>query len=345
MSDPSRVSRSRPRLLVLLSSVASVACAAGCSNYAAPGPLDSSLRELATAYVRRGLQYPENPAVRAQAVEASEDVLGKDATLLIRVALKDEHPGVRFAACMSLGRIKDQDAAPALRNLLNDPDASVRVGVFFALERLGDGSHRAEWVEMLRHHESPTVRRNAATALGALGDPNVLALLEQASANDPDEGVRLQALEGMALLGDKDAIGHFLQFSIAGAGFRQPFALVTLGRVKDERVAPALRTRLDSSPYLESQLAAARSLGKLGYEDGFKLALASLDWNQPQAGLPDDPPATQLMRVRSMAALALGEIRDRRALDALARRMQTPDDPRVQLAAATAILLILNGSA
>ena len=50
-------------------------------------------------------------------------------------------------------------------------------------------------------------------------------------------------------------------------------------------------------------------------------------------------------RVRSMAALALGDIGDRRALKALTKRMQTPDDPRVQLAAATAILMILNGPA
>ena len=65
---------------------------------------------------------------------------------------------------------------------------------------------------------------------------------------------------------------------------------MTLGQIKDDRVAPALRTRLESSPYLESQLAAARSLGALGYSDGFDLAMKSLEWNQPQANLPDDPP-------------------------------------------------------
>lgn len=316
---------------------------AGCSNYVKPGPADLSLRELAEAYVRRGVQYPEHPAVRAQAIEAAETVMGKEALLLIRGAMKDEHPAVRFAACMALGRLKDPDSSAAVKALVQDPDPSVRVGAYFALECFGDASHRAEWVNLLRRHKDPVVRRNAVMALGMLGDPQVMPLLVLAGNNDPDEGVRLQAIEGMARLGDRDSIGHFLQYAIAGQSFRQPFALVTLGQIKDERVAPALRTRLESSPYLESQLAAARSLGALGYSDGFDLAMKSLEWNQPQVNLPDDPPESQLMRVRSMAALALGEIGDRRALEALARRMQTPDDPRVQLAAATAILMILNG--
>ena len=83
-------------------------------------------------------------------------------------------------------------------------------------------------------------------------------------------------------------------------------------------------------------------MGMLGYKRGYSLALQSLNWNKPQSDLPDDPPENQIMRVRSMAAMALGEIGDRGALGRLKNRMQTPDDPRVQLAAATAILKILN---
>lgn len=331
----------------------------GCAQQSAAGPntisrpagasgratsaADKSLRDLATAIVRRGVQYPENPVVRAQGVEACEETLGAESLPLIRHALKDEHPGVRFAACMALGRLKDAESAGALRGLLNDPDASVRAGVYFALERLGDGTHRKEFADLLRRHAEAVVRRNAAMALGALGDPKTLGLLSRAARADLDEGVRLQALEGMAMLGDKDAVDQFIRFSIAGLSFRQPFALMALRHVKDERVTEALRSRLDSSPYLESRLAAARSLGAQGYGDGFNLALTSLDWNQPQADLPDDPPANQVMRVRTMAALALGEIGDRRALKPLTKRMQTPDDPRVQLAAATAILMIIDG--
>src|SRR5690606_17642723 len=47
-------------------------------------PAEPSLEELATIYVRRGAQYPQNPAVRAQAVEACARVLGQEGLLLVR---------------------------------------------------------------------------------------------------------------------------------------------------------------------------------------------------------------------------------------------------------------------
>lgn len=325
-----------------------IALGAGCSQSTAGGTAnqggaaDEPLRVLATAILKRGVQYPENPVVRAQGIEASADTLGAAALPAIRDALKDEEPGVRFAACMALGRLKDTESKGALRALLNDADPSVRVGVYFALERLGDVSHRQEWADLLRRHGDSTVRRNAALALGTLGDAHVVQLLNRAASSDADEGVRIQACEGMAVLGDADAIDQLLRFSIAGQSFRQPFALLALRRVHDDRVVETLRSRLNTAPYLESRLAAARSLGAQGYGYGFRLALDSLDWNAPLTDLPDDPPANQLMRVRTMAALALGEIGDRRALKALTERMETPDDPRVQLAAATAILMILH---
>lgn len=315
---------------------------AGCASYEKPGPADLQLRELATIYLQRGIQFPDNPAVRAQAVEACEMVMGAEAKLMIRQTLQDEHPGVRFAALMSIGRLQDADALAQVRKYTSDADPSVRVAACFAAERLGDNSYRVLWADLLRKNPEPAVRRNAALALGLLGDRRAISLLAAAANQDKDDGVRLQALEGMARLGDPEAVTRFLQDSFGSAGYRQPFALLTLAHVDDERVGPALRTRLASAPYLEARLAAARSLGARGYADGYNLALRCLQWNQPQVGLPDDPPETQVMRVRTMAAMALGEIGDRRALDALKRRMETPDDPRVQLAASTAILMIMD---
>lgn len=307
-------------------------------------PDDERLRELATTCVRRGLVYPEIDAVRAQAVEAAAEVMGPDAPMLIREALKDEHPGVRFAACMALGRLQDADSLPRLREMLAETDPNVRIGIFFALERMGDTSHRIEWRDLLRRHENPIVRRNAAMALGRLGNKQVVPLLDTSFHQDKDEGVRVQVLEGLAILGDREAIQHMLYDAQVGGG-RQVFALLTLGQVDDDRVGPTLRSRLDGSDYLEARLAAARSLADHGSPRGLKLALESLTWSKPDPNLPDDPPANQAMRVQSMAAMALGRIGDRQALPALAQRMQNSDDPRVQLAAATATLMILNRSA
>jgi HEAT repeat protein len=323
--------------------LAAVLLTAGCTA-SDPGVSDTELRRTATAYVEAGLRFPDIPAVRAQAMESATETLGDEALYQIRPGLKDEHPGVRFAACMAIGELEDRESIPQLRKLATDSDPNVRIGAFYALEKLGVTSYRRAWRDMLRYHDSAEVRRNAVLALGQLGEPEVLPLLRMAATTDQDEGVRIQAYEAMALLGDEHAIGRFIYEALGGVGFRQPFALLTLGEVPDERVIPALVTRLETSPYLEARLAAARSLGAHGYANGFELARKSLTWDDADPAAPNDSVRSQIMRVRSMAALALGEIGDRRALKPLSRLMQDPDDPRVQLAAATAILMILDGS-
>lgn len=311
----------------------------GCAT--APSPAMEELRIEARLTIEEGLVYEDNPAIRSQAVEATAEVL-EDAALQIRQRLEDEHPGVRFAACMALGELRDRDAVAALRKRTQDEDASVRVAAYFALERLGIQDYRRPWADALMRSPEAAVRRNAALAFGRLGDPSALPLLNRAGVHDDDEGVRLQVREAMAVLGDADTISRFVHDAYGGAGFRQPFAILTLGQVKDHNVLPTLRRCLDTSPYRETQLAAARALAMHGYAEGYNLALRSLRWNQARSDLPDDPPRNQIRRVRSMAIMALGEIGNPDALGPLYRLLAESDDPQIQLTAATAILKILN---
>lgn len=330
------------RSIAGLTGLVAMVLGAGCAS-APVAQSDQELRETAVRYIRAGARFPENPAVRAQGIEAVSQVLPpQEASVLIREGLRDEHAGVRFAACMALGEIKNTDARPAIEPLAEDPDASVRVAAYCALEQLGDFSHRRQWVDALRRHPDPSVRRNAALALGRLGNAAVLTFLERASMEDEDEGVRLQALEAMAHLGDSYAVSRFIHDAHGGLGFKQPFALLTLGHIRGEQVLATLHSRLRHAPYLEARLASARGLGMQGHDDGYELAVASLKWSSPIQGLADDLPENQIMRVRSMAALALGDIGKREALEPLARLMQSEQDPRVQLAAATAIVMILD---
>jgi len=315
----------------------------GCASGPA-APSDTRLWDRATQCIYAAARFPDNPGVRAQAMESISQVMGPEESMLLREGLTDEHPGVRFAACMALGKFADPDARDAVWPLVNDSDGSVQVAAYYALERMGDTSYRVKWRDALVRHPDPVVRRNAALALGRLQDKSVLALLRRVAVEDSDDGVRLQALEAMAFLGDEAAINRFIHDAYGGLGFKQPFALLTLGRVAGAQVLGALRTRLTSAPYIEARLAAARSLGMQGHDDGYALSLSSLTWNEPETNLPDDPPENQVMRVRSMAALALGEIGNRKALGPLARLMESAEEPSVQLAAATAILMILNSS-
>jgi len=310
---------------------------AGC----AVAPPDEQMRDRATLCLHRGMRFPGNPAVRAQGIEAGAEVLGAPAAPLIREGLGDDHPGVRFAACLALGKLVDRSSIDQVRLLVGDPDLHVRVGACYALERMGDYSVRRIWFEIMRDAGSPEVRRNAVMALALLEDPRTRTMLKRVASEDTDDGVRLQAVEGLATLGDADAEGGFIRDAFGGMGYRQPFALLALGRVKGADSIAVLRSRMSNSPYLEARLAAARALGMHGRMDGFELALKSLDWNKPDPNLADDPVDNQIMRVRTMAAMALGDMRDRRALPGLNACMETADDPRVQLAAARSILMIL----
>ncbi len=314
---------------------------AGC---AATGPLpaDGILVRQTADLIGRAIQFPENPLIRAQGIEAAAELRLVELRPAILAALKDESPAVRFAACAALGEMGDAGIRDAVRPLLQDANPSVRLGACYALERLGEPHYRRPWVAALRGDPDPAVRRNAVLLLGLLKDPRVRPLLMRASSEDPDEGVRVQALEALALLGDAEAIGRCRMYAFGGVDYRQVFATLVLGRVQGDQWLGALRARLAGAAYLETRLAAARGLGMHGRSDGYDLALRSLSFNSPRADVPEDPPANQVMRVRSMAALALGEIGDRRALGPLYTLMADPDDPRVQIAAARAILMILS---
>jgi HEAT repeat protein len=313
------------------------AALAGCAPKAALSTHE--MQTLAMRYITAGANYQDNPVVRAQALEALQKLEGERAAAWFHEGLRDQHPGVRFAACMALGTIRHKPSEARIRIGLTDPDPNVRVAAMFALRRLGDTGFIKEFAEVILSNPDPGVRRNAVLALGRLEEPGAIGLLKKAR-EDKDDSVQLQALEAMALLGDKRAVQQLIYYASGGLGDRQAFALETLGRTGDPRCMDVLRYCLKQAEHLESRLAAAQALARMGSDEGFALAMASLNWNRPNPRLPDDPPANQVMRVRSMAAFALGAIGKSEALEPLRQQMQDPVDPRVQVAAATAILQI-----
>ena len=311
---------------------------AGCA--ATPMPSRIELAERAEACLRLGMRYPENPLVRAPSIEAAADVLGRSAAPAIREGLRDEHMGVRFAACLALGELRHEDAVDELKALATQGEPSVRVGAWYALERMGDFSWRADWVKTLQEHADPLVRRNAVMTLGLLRDPKTRRLLAKVHKADVDETVRLLAMEALVALGDDGAISMLPHDAFGSLGFRQPFAILALGHAPGDDVVGQLRARLAGAPYLETRLAAARALAMHGIMDGYQLAVQSLSWNSPQRNLPEDTPETQIMRVRTMAAMAVGQIGDPGGLEPLFRMMESTSDMRLQVAAARAILNI-----
>ena len=296
-----------------------------------------SARDRALLALKQGIGYEALPSVRAQAVEALQRVAPQEGLPWIRTALLDGEPGVRFAACVALGTLQDAVARPTLEKHLTDPDPSVQAAAVFALHRLGDLRQSPRLAEFLLNHENPAVRRNAALLLGRLGEPGAIPLLARAMLIE-DEALRLQALESMALLGGKEAVQELKFTAYSGDGAQQTFAVLALAEVRDPALEELYRVELKTAAHVETKLAAAKALGYLGVDAGFAIARSALDFDRPDRRDTSAPPELQTARIRQLAAHALGAIGKLEALPGLRRRMEQDEDPRVQLAAATAVL-------
>jgi hypothetical protein len=116
-------------------------------------------------------------------------------------ALYDEDGRIRTAAVKLLGEYGDPNSVPEFLNLLNkETDGSIRWAVTAALGRMGTSAVPG-LIEALRD-ENWKVRRSAAEALWALGEPEAVAGLVVA-LNDRNDVVRQaasSALEAMSTM-------------------------------------------------------------------------------------------------------------------------------------------------
>lgn len=322
-----------------------VLLAGGCRS-GGPVRTSSTPRQLeheARECLRVALSYKPNPAVRVGAVEALQGYGGADVVAWIRTALLDDHPAVRFAGCVALGTLGDAQSVATIRDRQKDADPNVRVAALFALHRFGDESQSGFLPQYMLEDASPAVRRNAAFVLGRLDEPGAIKVIARAM-KDEDPGVRQHALEAMARLGNAEAQQELLFMASSGLGTEEVFAIQALAQTSNERFADMFRYKLGTAAHIETKLAAARGLGILGRDDGYDLALRAL--RQVEAGVrdPNDSPAGQRLRVHQAAAAALGAIGRAEALTALSHMMRDPSDPREQVSAAGAILMILKRS-
>ncbi len=302
-------------------------------------PQDSSVTADALAALKAAMRYAHNPVVRAEAVEALEASKRPEAYPWIRSALLDEHAGVRFAACAAIGTLQDTGGEAGVRKCVNDVDPSVQVAALFALHRLGHADDSGKIPVLLLEHESRTVRRNAALLLGRLEAPSGVKVLARAM-KDSDAGVRHHALEAMARLGNAEARQELVFMTNSGVGSEEVFAINALAELRSPVYEDTFRYKLDTALHLETRLAAARGLGLLGIDAGFRAATDGLRAVRPSATDSKDPPEGQLLRIHQLAAAALGAIGRKEALPALLTVLKDSGDPRLQVSAAKAILEI-----
>ncbi len=126
--------------------------------------------------------------VRKTAAYALGSFSGTERTTALIAALKDKDPEVRGAAAVSLGDHADAAAIAPLAAALSDKSAFVRARAAHALGVNGSAATQAvsTLIRLLASDQDGEVKRQAATALGSIGDRSALPALERASRDsDP----------------------------------------------------------------------------------------------------------------------------------------------------------------
>ncbi|MFH1748205.1 MAG: HEAT repeat domain-containing protein [Planctomycetota bacterium] len=321
--------------------VASVALLSGCQGRtAAPSAVqDVELERRATDLLLRAAQNSD-PVVASNAIEALVKVAPDEGRPHIRAALRSEYPLVRFASLVALGTLRDKQSGSALKQYLSDPNQMVRLGAAYALYRTKTTGAARLLVNTLKDNPDEGARAEAAHLIGLLGEPQAAKHLRSAlriKANEDSDRVQVEVHAALGRLGDDRAVWWLYDRAKGVDPLVRLMALQALADLRVDVAAEVFEYHMSrEETYLVHRLVAARGLARLGSPAGYQLALKSTEFVGKN---PDDPEET--MRVRSNAALVLGEIRDPRALGVLKRMAETETDPRVQVAASYAICRIL----
>lgn len=319
----------------------------GCNGVAVTGTDPQTLEHQAL----QCLHYSGNSGdvlLAMQAVETSVQLrLPKAPDLCMQVLSVSPAP-LRHAGAMGLIDIPTPAAKQQLTALLSDPDESVRLAAIGALYKLGDTQHTQKLIDALASPDQK-VRGVALTVLGRMGDksavPAITPLLEAESV----QSVRLQAAEALVLLRDENVLPKLQLWQYSTDYQERVFSVHLMGCVLPPPDFTADLLQALNDPNQLVQLQAARSLGIMGQQAGYSKALKYLD---PSAGLKrsiaeqmgisqEDPQLqTELNKIRSVAALALGDIGRWSAASHLSAAIDDRN-PEVALAAANAALKLL----
>jgi HEAT repeat protein len=286
--------------------------------------------------------------VSCNAIEALVRVAPRAGRPAFRKAATSASPMVRYAGLVALGELRDGESLRALVAATKDPHPHVRLAAAFAACRCGKDGYAGVLFAALQDAPEESVRADAASLLGRLQERRGVKRLRSAltvPANAKSKHVTLAIHGALAALGEQDSLRELINDSQGDPASRTD-ALLILSDLGNPEARDALRYRLlgVSEEYDEARLIAARGLGKLGYRDGYDLAMKMLTFTDPNANpSPDEPSRTYPMR--SMAVHALAEIGDPRALPALRALAAAQEDPRLQVAASYAICRIVTRSA
>jgi HEAT repeat protein len=176
------------------------------------------------------------------------------------------------------------------------------------------------------YNRSPLERRQAAQALGEIGDPRAVPHLIDV-LQDKDPLIRRHAVEALGKIRDKRAVPALITVldGREEPSFIRTAAAGSLGLIEDPAAVPALIRALHATDW-DVRSRAARSLGKIGDVRAIAPLLAVLEDKDPL--------------IRGYAVDALGGIGDLSAVKPLAEVLEKDDDKVVRKKAERALVRI-----
>jgi HEAT repeat protein len=158
---------------------------------AAPGvPLDDAVKQLASP----------DPEKRLQAVKALGTSKDSKAVDHLINALGDSDLRVQAKAVQILGDMRATEAAPVLveRLMMRTTDSGMKQLIIASLGKIGDSRAVRPLIQLLQRELDVETRGTAIFALGEIGSPEALEVLEHIEATDEDPTVRRVANQARA---------------------------------------------------------------------------------------------------------------------------------------------------
>lgn len=308
----------------------------------------------ANTVLRQAADDPD-PVTRSHAIEAMAQTLGRQPGAVYKQALGDQYPAVRFAAAMAIGDVLYQPATKMLASMAADrtesdqaePDKRVLCAVIYALHSLGDTTYTGQLGSLVSDSEKE-VRANAAMVLGKMGEKSAIYPLKAQLDNEQDLSVKLQIVESLAMLGDRQN-AFKLEAHTKGAYLEDRLvAIGAMERARSPRAIPTLMGLLDSRQPPRVRVAAASALARMGQVQPESVRMAMRAAEFPQRVLRDarkDGREISEIEVRSLqrlAVIALGWMGKQDAAVILHSSLKSQDGG-VRVAAAMSLVRLLKG--
>jgi len=245
-----------------------------------------------------------------------------------------------------LAKTGTDEVIPVLIMALDDPDKDVQWRAVESLARFGEKA-TAPLLEALK---SPKTKNQAQEALVKIGTPAVAGLIDIIRDKNLSGITRAAAAKALGKIGDTADTAALMEAVKERDLALRREAVVALGRLKEKK-ALTLLNRLMQNPELKKF--AAEALGEIGDAEAVRPLIRAMNDKDEtivrqiaislvKIGSASVKPLIKTLEesdidvVREYAALCLGEIKDRQAVEALIDALEDPD-PAVRGNAAWAL--------